>query len=283
MKRLAALLVLLFAVVLAAEKPLAVATIEPYASLARAVLGEGWRVESLVPAGANPHVFNPTPADVKKVAAAKLVIMNGLGLDEWMVDELVRPNNLSAKVYRVEDSVHDLVLPLPSGAPDPHVWTDPVAMTFAVCDLARAAGEVDPDHADDYLARARAYKLQLFDLVQRTTEQLAQAPTRRFVAYKNPFTYLAARYDLERVYLIASNPSAEPTPRELAEAAKVLQAQGLRYLVAPLQTAGEARRVAQMLGAEAVFIDLLDETNPDYLRVWDANGRALARALGLEE
>jgi len=283
MKRLAALLVLLFAVALAAEKPLAVATIEPYASLARAVLGEGWRVESLVPAGANPHVFNPTPADVKKVASAELVIMNGLGFDEWVVDKLVRPNNLKTRVYRAEDSVQGMILLLPSGAPDPHVWTDPVAMTFVVGDLAKLAAELDPDHASEYQERARAYKLELFNLSETNTVRLARAPTRIFVAYKNPFSYIANRYRLSRAYLIAPNPAAEPTPRELAEAAKVLKAHGLRYLVAPLQTAEEARRVAEMLGVEAVFIDLLGETNPDYLQVWDANGRALARALGLEE
>ncbi|WP_287417128.1 metal ABC transporter substrate-binding protein [Oceanithermus sp.] len=282
MKRVLVLLTLLAGLALA-ECPLAVATIPPYAALARAVLGDGWQVESLVPPGANPHVFSPTPADVKKVARARLVIMNGLDLDGWLLAKLVRPNNLAARVFRAEDSVKPLVRPLPSGAPDPHVWTDPVAMTFVVGDLARAAGELDPENAAAYLERARAYELELTELDRRIRQRLAAAPTNRFVAFKNPFTYLVARYDLERVYLITPNPAAQPSPRELAEAAKVLAGSGLGYLVAPLQLEGEAERVARTLGVKPALLDLLDQTADDYLTVWEANGRILARALGAEE
>ena len=282
MKRALALLTLLAGLALA-ERPLAVATIPPYAALARAVLGDGWRVESLVPPGANPHVFSPTPADVKTVARARLVILNGLHLDEWIVDKLIRANNLEARVFRAEDSTRALVQPLPSGAPDPHVWTDPVAMTFVVRDLARVAGELDPANAAAYLERARAYEQKLAELDRSIRKRLEAAASRRFVAFKNPFTYLAARYDLERVYLITPNPAAQPSPRELAEAGRVLEQSGLGYLVAPLQLAGEAERVARTLGVKPALIDLLNETDPDYLAVWEANGRTLARALGAEE
>ncbi|WP_457631080.1 metal ABC transporter substrate-binding protein [Oceanithermus sp.] len=282
MKRLLFAIVLFSAAALAA-KPLAVATIEPYASLARAVLGDGWRVESLVPAGANPHVFSPTPADVRKVAAARLVIMNGLGLDDWLIDKLVKPNNLQATVYRAADSLKGRTIALPSGAPDPHVWTDPVLMTFVVCDIARAAGRLDPEHADDYLTRAREYKQKLFEIAQMTAARLEQAPTRKFVAFKNPFSYVAARYQLERVYLITPNPAAEPSPRELAAAARVLQQNDLHYILAPMQTAREAEQVAATLGVQAALIDILGETGVDYLGVWEANGRILAMALGIRE
>ena len=282
MKRIFFAIVLFSAVSLAA-KPLAVATIEPYASLARAVLGDGWRVESLVPAGANPHVFSPTPADVRKVAGAKLVVMNGLGLDDWLIDKLVKPNNLQASVYKAADSLKGRTISLPSGAPDPHVWTDPVLMTFVVCDIARAAGELDPEHAEDYLKRARAYKQKLFDLNEQISKRLEGAPTRNFVAFKNPFSYVAARYQLKRVYLITPNPSAEPSPRELAAAAKVLRQYRLGYIVAPLQTKREAEQVARSLGVKEALIDLLGETGGDYLAVWEANGEALARALGVQQ
>lgn len=282
MRRFLALLILLSGLALAA-RPLAVATIPPYAALARAVLGEGWRVESLVPPGANPHLYSPTPADVKEAAEAQLVIMNGLDLDGWIVDKIIRPNNLKARVYRAEDSVTSLVQQLPSGDPDPHVWTDPVAMTLVVCDLARAAGKLDPANAEAYLERARAYKLKLFELDQAIRKRLASAPSRRFVAYKNPFSYLVARYDLERIYLITPSTGAQPTPRELAEASRVIRENALGYLVAPSPFAGEAKRVARTLGVKLALIDLLGQPGEDYLDVWEANGRVLAQALGAGE
>ena len=282
MKRTLAALVLVLSVALAA-KPLAVATIAPYASLARAVLGDGWRVESLVPAGANPHVFSPDPADVRKVAAARLVIMNGLGLDDWLVEKLIKPNSLQAHLYRAADSLTGRTIALPSGAPDPHVWTDPVLMTYVVAGIAKAAGEVDPQNAAAYAKRAKAYAQKLLEIDRMTRLRLESAPTRKFVAFKNPFSYVAARYRLERVYLITPNPAAQPSPRELAAAARVLQQNGLHYIVAPLQTSREAERVARTLGVKAALLDLLGETSSDYLGVWEANGRILAMALGIEE
>ncbi len=281
MKRILAVLVLGAGLALAA-KPLAVATIPPYAALARAVLGEGWQVESLVPPGANPHVFSPTPADVKKVARARLVIMNGLGLDGWLLEKLIRPNNLGARVFTVADHLKEHVLTLPSGAPDPHVWTDPRLMAGVVAELARTAAELDPKNAAAYRERSRVYGQKLIELSETTKKLLAAAPTRRFVAFKNPFSYLISRYRLERVYLITPNPAAQPSPRELAEAARIMAAEHIAYLVAPLQLEGEAGRIARSLGVKPALIDLLNQTGPDYLAVWEANGRVLARALGLE-
>ncbi len=279
MKRILLIAALLLAPAMAA-KPLAVTTIEPYAMLARAVLGDGWRVVSLVPPGANPHVFSPSPQDVKKISGARLVVMNGLGLDEWLVDKLVKPNNLSCKVYRAADSLKDFVQKLPSGAPDPHVWTDPLAMGEVVLAIARNAAELDPQNAAAYQKRARAYRKKLAELVNETSKEIAAAPSRKFVAYKNPFSYLAARYRLERVYLITPNPAAEPSPQELAKAAALLRREGLKTIVAPLQLKREAERVAAAISARVELIDLLGESGGDYLQVWRRNSAALARALG---
>ncbi len=262
-----------------AERPLLVATIPPYAALARAVLGEGWEVRALVPPGANPHVYAPRPSDLKAVQRARLVVQNGLGLDDWLVEKLVKPSGTKAPVVVAAESAKGLVLPLPSGKPDPHVWTDPLAMSLFVCDLARAAGALDAEGAEGYLGRARALKAKLLAFLEEGKAEVAAAPHRAFVAYKNPFTYLAARFGLERAFLIGKTPSAEPTARELVEARKVLKRLGLRTIVAPYQLRREADRVAKNLGVRAVYLDLLNERNPDYLATWRENLKALLAAL----
>lgn len=262
-----------------AERPLALATIPPYASLMERVLGEGWEVRALVPPGANPHVYAPRPSDLKAVREAKLIVQNGLGFDDWLLEKLVEPAGAKARVVTAAESAEGLVLPAPNGKPDPHIWTDPLAMGLFVCDLARVAGELDPEGKAGYLERARALKAELVDLVRRGRTEVERAPKKVFVAYKNPFSYVAARLGLERVYLIGKTPSAEPTARELVEAGKVLRAHGLHAIVAPYQLRREADRVAKNLGVRAVYLDLLGEQNPDYLATWEANYRALLSAL----
>jgi len=177
------------------------------------------------------------------------------------------------------ESAKGLVLPLPSGKPDPHLWTDPLAMGLFVFDLARAAGALDPDGAEGYLERARDVRRALSALLAEGRRRVREAPHRAFVAYKNPFTYLAARFGLERAFLIGKTPSAEPTARELVEAKRVLERLGLRAIVAPYQLRREADRVAKNLGVRAAYLDLLNEQNPDYLATWQKNLKALLSAL----
>ena len=275
----ALLAILLFLGLAHAERPLLVATLPPYAALARAVLGEKWEVRSLVPPGANPHVYAPRPSDLKAVQKARLIVQNGLGLDDWLVEKLVGPSGAKAPVVVAAESAKGLVLPLPNGKPDPHVWTDPRAMSRFVCDLARAAGALDAAGAEGYLERARSLKAKLLAFLEEGKAEVAAAPHRAFVAYKNPFTYVAARFGLERAFLIGKTPSAEPTARELVEARRVLSRLGLKAIVAPYQLRREAERVAKNLGARAVYLDLLNERDPDYLATWRANLKALLSAL----
>ncbi len=273
------MVLLLWSALALAERPLALATIPPYASLMQRVLGEGWEVRALVPPGANPHVYAPRPSDMKAVRQAKLIVQNGLGFDDWLLEKLVEPAGAKARILAAAESAEGLVLPAPNGKPDPHLWTDPLAMGLFVCDLARAAGELDPEGKAGYLERARALKIELVRLLQTAQGEVRRAPKKAFVAYKNPFTYVAARLGLERAYLIGKTPAAEPTARELVEARKVLARLGLKAIVAPYQLRREADRVAKNLGVRAVYLDLLGEQDPDYLATWEANYRALLSAL----
>ncbi len=276
MRRVLALLLLWG---LAAARPVAVATLPPYAWLAGQVLGPGWQVRALVPPGANPHVYAPRPSDLKAVMGARLVVMNGLGLDDWMVEKIVRPNALKATLVRAEESAEGKVLRLPNGEPDPHLWTDPWILAAFARDLAAAAAGLDPEGAPGYRERGAAVARRLVAFGEAERAAFAKLPGRRFVAYKNPFSYLVARYRLERVYLIGKAVNAEPSPRELAEAARVLHAYRLPALVAPGILAREARRVAANLGVGVVAIDLLDRADPDYLATWRENLAALRGAL----
>ena len=277
MRRVFALL-LLFGLATAA-RPVAVATLPPYAWLAEQVLGPGWEVRALVPPGANPHVYAPRASDLKAVIHARLVVMNGLGLDDWMVQKIVRPNALEATLVRAEESAGGWIQKLPNGEPDPHLWTDPWILARFAERLAGAAGELDPGGEAGYQNRARRVANRLTAFGEDERRAFAALPGRRFVAYKNPFSYLVVRYRLERVFLIGKAVNAEPSPRELAEAARVVRTYRIPALVTPGILDREARRIAANLGVGVVTIDLLDRTNPDYLVTWKKNLAALRSVL----
>ena len=259
---------LLVFLALALAKPLAVTTIAPYGSLVAEVLGEGWEVRVLVPAGANPHLYTPRPSDVRAVAGADLVVMNGLGLDDWLVEKLPVPDR--ARVLVAGEVLKAFLVPLPSGEPDPHVFSDLLAMSVFVCDVARAAGEVSGETLE-YRQRAKKLEEGLLSLLARYRRKFEGLGSRAYVAYKNPFSYLNARFGLELAFLIGKTPASEPTPRELVAAKKVLAERGLDFIVAPYQLRREAERVAKNLGVRVVFVDLLGEEGGGYLETWENN------------
>jgi len=116
----AVLVWLVLAVPSAAAEPLrVVASFSVLADLVAQVGGDEVAVSSLVPPGGEPHEWQPEPADVRRIAGADLVVVNGLGLEGWL-DRLVGSSGFAGPVLVASRDV----IPLrgPTGMPDPHAW-----------------------------------------------------------------------------------------------------------------------------------------------------------------
>ena len=129
------------------------------ADLVAQVGGSRVTVDSLVPKGGEVHTFDPTPSDVRRLAAADLVFLNGLGLDDWLAS-LVTDAGTTAPVVRLGE---DLVgVDYIAGGVDgrevnPHLWLN---VAYAAKYAERIAGQLrilDPAHAADYEAGLAAY------------------------------------------------------------------------------------------------------------------------------
>ncbi len=274
------ILLLLLAAPGYAARLVAVATIQPYASLLAEVLGKGWEVRTLIPPGAVQELYTPKPSDVQKLIGARLVVANGLSLDDWLIERLVKPNAPRARILYAGKLLKDTILPMPNGEGDPHLWTDPKRMATLVLAFGRVAAELDPQNAPVYRARAERTKARLLELADRTQALIKKAPRRDLIAYKNPFTYLAERYGLTIRFLIGKTPTSEPTPREIASAGALEKRYGFLPLVAPLQFAPEARKFANVLNTRLVALDLVGSESPDYFATWERNALKLAEGLG---
>lgn len=175
------------------------------------------QVTALVPTSANPHIYEPTPSQVKEVAQARLVVANGAGLDKWVVDKLVRPNNLSVSVFQAADVVAASLIPTPMG-PDPHIWVDPGLMARVVPSLAEALAKADPAGKALYQARAQRLEKALLDLDKEVANRLKVRTKPGVIALRNPFRYFTLRYQIPILYVVVPNPEApEATAKAVAE------------------------------------------------------------------
>jgi zinc transport system substrate-binding protein len=270
-----------------AQRHVGIASIFPVADLAQRVGGERWQVLTLIPAGASAHTYEPTPEQVRQFSQARVFFRIGLGLEFWL-EKLVRAaKNPTCSVIDLSEGID--TLPTPSaelqppspehghpghahgspppakessrqvhtrGAPDAHYWLDPVRMQEVVRRMAQVFGTLDPEHAPDYHERAERVGLDLENLHQEIRQRTQGSPLRRFIAMHSAWTYFAPRYNFEQVAVIEPFPGREPSPRYLAELAKLMQKEGVNAVVIePQLSTTAAQALARETGAKVGMLD----------------------------
>lgn len=263
-----------------------VATIFPLTDMIRQVGKEHVDVATLLPPGANPHTFEPTPAQMREVAGAGLFICVGAGLDTWAT-KLLAARSGSIAVVAITDGLqllgaqheHD------GHGGDPHVWVDPVLMRdHAVPAIAAALSQIDPDHRTVFAAAAAEFQSALTQLDSDIRAALTPIPNRNYADFHSAWRYFGARYDLREVAVVEPFPGKEPSARELAAVVERARAARVRaLLIEPQFNARMAQQVAAEFGGHVVVVDALG--GPDvpgrnhYIDLMRYNLRAFVEAL----
>jgi ABC-type Zn uptake system ZnuABC Zn-binding protein ZnuA len=267
-----------------------VATTTILADFIRQVGGERVEVRSLVPAGGEPHTFDPRPSDVTAFTGADLVVMNGLGLDDWVID-LVGQAGSEAPIVRLgEDLPGASYLEDEDGhsgetAVNPHLWLNVRYAAGYVERVVAELSEVDPDGADGYRERGDAYLATLDELDTWAREQLGAIPAeaRRIVSLHDAFPYFADAYGLEVVGTVIEVPGQDPSAGEIADLIDAIREAGVSAILSEAQLPGDlAERIADETGVQVVSDLYSDSVGPppqdtfDGLIRWDVERIATA-------
>ncbi|MDQ5897932.1 MAG: hypothetical protein RLZZ592_1054 [Pseudomonadota bacterium] len=250
----------------AAERPLrVVASFSILADLAAQVAGPVAEVAALVGPDADAHVFQPSPADVRRLAQADLVVINGLGFEGWMTrligsagyrgpvltcTEGLRPRTAVAEA----DADHAGHAHAPQGAPaaDPHAWQDIGHARHYVARIRDALIAARPAQAELLRSRARAYDDSLAALDRRIRADFAAlAPAqRRVVSSHDAFGYFAAAYGIEFLAAQRWNTDSEPSAADIARLIRQIRRQQIRAVfVENVSDPRMVQRIARETGA----------------------------------
>jgi ABC-type Zn uptake system ZnuABC Zn-binding protein ZnuA len=229
-----------------------VATTPLLADLVRQVGGDRVAVQSILPPNADPHDFEPKPADLVAVERAGLIVEHGLNLDHW-ADELIANSGSSAPVVVATAGVPTIASGEAGyGSGDPHVWFDPTNVKIMVGDIAAGLSKADPDGAASYAARRDAYDHNLTILDNWIEGQIATIPParRKLVTNHDAFNYYVKRYGLTYVGSIipSLDTSAEPSAQETEALIGKIKAEGVP---AVFTEASLNPRLEQQLASEA--------------------------------
>jgi zinc/manganese transport system substrate-binding protein len=220
---------LLFALLLitsplhAAERLKIVASFSILGDFVRNVGGDRINLTTLVGADSDVHVYTPAPSDAKRIADAKLVIVNGLGLEGWL-PRLVQSSGAKAQVVTASAGIAPLKL---GSAADPHGWQSVPNAKIYVTGIADALVAADPDDAEFFRAQAKAYLDKLETLDREVREAVAKIPSerRKVISTHDAFGYFAAEYGVQFIAPLGVSTETEPSARDIATIISQIKAQ----------------------------------------------------------
>lgn len=244
-----------------------VASIMPLGDFARQVGQERVEVHVLLPSGASPHSWEPTPRDLQKFSRADLFIENGGGLEFWAEKVVLSAASEGLKVINASEGIHMVASEHEEGGSahaNPHVWLDPLLAKRQVENIRDALIAIDPENATYYTQNARRYLDELDALHHTYLEETSKFKTRTFITFHPAWTYMCMRYNLTQIP-IEESPGKEPSPAYIASIIKRAEEYGAGAVFAePQFNPQTARIIAEETGLKVLYLDPLgDVINPD--------------------
>jgi zinc transport system substrate-binding protein len=258
-----------------------VASIPPLADFARQIGGDRVHVETLIPGGASPHTYELTPAQLKAVNGARVLVLNGVGLEFWADKVISSAHNPALAVIRVSEGLKILAGDEDSPGGNPHTWLSPQKAALQVEKMRDTFAAVDPAGAAVYRSNAGRFLSELRTLDEDIRTAVAGYSNRRFISFHAAWTYFAVDYGLEEAAVVEQRPGQEPSPAEIAaiiRKAKEIKAKAI--FAEPQFSTKAAEVIAEECGARVLLLNPLGEP-PDYryLDMMRNNLRQISEAL----
>lgn len=290
-------------------KLIIVSTIFPLADWARQVGGDRVYVETLLPAGASPHTFDPGPRHMRVISKAGLFLKSGLQMDDWgaslsaaggknlpvisvgdeLMDNADLPDvssldNAAHAVAHDEAGHHDHV----HGAVNPHFWLDPQLAIASVKIIRDALIKADPEGTDSFKANAAEYITKLQKLDSDIATKLAPVSGKGFVSFHNAWPYFARRYHIKIVAVIEEYAGKTPSEKYLRKVTDELKRLDIRAIFSePQLNPRVAEIIAKEVGGEVKVLDPYgtegDPQRGSYIDTMLFNADELLKVLSAQE
>ncbi|MDX1950749.1 MAG: metal ABC transporter substrate-binding protein [Verrucomicrobiota bacterium] len=278
-----------------------VTTILPAYCFAANVGGDLVEVVNLLPPNVGPHDYQLSPRDLRSLKNADLIVLNGLGLDDWVKKPIRSEGKLSRLVELSTGLDQELLretthLDLGHEAEhdhehahqhhtggNPHIWLDPQLAMHSVTNILQALETLAPQHREIFRRNASDYIEKLRTLDSDLTTQLAPVASIPFITYHDAFPYFIRRYNLKLAGILEAVPDVSPSPRYLADLLRVVREKNVKVIYTEPQFSTKlARQIARDLKISIAQLDPLESGKLDpasYERGMRKNAEVLLKTL----
>lgn len=224
------------------DQKVVVTTFVPYFVFTQNLAGDNIQLINLINNTQEPHDYQLKPSDLATLQKADLIIRNGLGIDDWVV-EAAEKSGSQAQIFTASDYItplppqHSEVLDASTGeiddhndAFDPHLWVSPKNVLQLLPHLQTALSTIDTNHTASYQENLSKYIATLQALDTTITEQLQPYIQKQFISFHEAFQYFARDYGLVSAISIESYPGKEPTPKYLQSIIQLIKEKQIKAI-----------------------------------------------------
>lgn len=274
-------------------------SIYPMYDFASKIGGDQAEVVNMVPAGTEPHDWEPAAADIAGLEQADVFVYNGAGMEHWAEDVLESLQNKALIAVEASTGVslmeghHEDEEEEPEGEEhegeeyDPHVWLSPLNAKKEMENIKNAFVQADPDNKDYYEANYAKYAADLDALDKEFKDGLSALEKKDVIVSHEAFGYLCAAYGLNQIGIEGLSPDSEPDPARMAEIIEFAKEHDVKVIFfEELVSPKVSETIADAIGAETAVLNpvegLSDEqqaAGDDYFTVMRRNLQALQAAL----
>lgn len=244
-------------------------SIEPLRYVVEAVAGDKYQVKTLMPQGASPETYEPTPRQMVALGESQFVFrMGSLGFEQTQLPRMMNslPNvslvDAAQGIPLIESSHHHEG---ESESGDPHVWLSPQNLIVMANNVANTLSQYDKSNAAYYRRRTQRFEQQMKALDQELSQSLQGLKCRTFLIYHPALGYLAHQYGLQQ--LAVEHDGKEPSAAYMQQLISQCKKESVRVVFISKEHNGRsAERIAHELGAHVVTINPLDYDVPRQLK-----------------
>ncbi|SEL03267.1 zinc transport system substrate-binding protein [Carnobacterium iners] len=281
-----------------------VTTFYPMYDFTKNIVKDNAEVSMLIPAGTEPHGFEPSAKIVAAIQEADVFIYNSEEMETWVPDTLEAIDTTKVTVINASEGIefiekteieghehaeegHEHAEEGHEHAIDPHVWLDPVLAQAEVDNIQSGLAKADKENADIYKENASKYNQKLMKLDQEFKATFENAENRTFITQHAAFAYLAERYNLTQISISGLSPELEPSPAKLAELSKYAEKNNVRYIYFENNASSKiAETLAREANLELAVLNPIEgvtqkeqDAGVDYIQVMKNNLESLKKSI----
>lgn len=254
-------------------------TFYPLHYFTQRIAGDKASAESLVPAGVEPHEYEPSMKQMGGIYDGDVFIFLGESMEPWAKK---LQGNLGEKGISVLEAGEGII-----AENDPHVWLDPLLAREISQKIFAALAKADEQNADYYKQNYLALENQLEGLHEDYKSALSQSPRKDVVTSHAIFGYLARRYGLNQWAVAGLSPQEEPSLKKLMELTEIVKELGIKYIFTETLGSGKlSDSLAREAGISTLVFNPLEsltqkelDDGQDYFSVMRQNLEVLKTAL----